>query len=148
MTAWTASLSNGLDAGTIHFIRRFMVTFSLLSSVFDYFTFFVLLAVLGAGPEEFRTGWLIESVISASLIVLVIRSRRPFFQSQPSRYLLWATGLVVITTLFLPFIVPARLLGFQPLPLGFLLMLGGIVAFYIAAAEVVKRCFYKKWSAN
>lgn len=131
----------------IRFIRRFMVIFGLLSSVFDYFTFFVLLAVLGAGPGEFRTGWFIESVISASLIVLVIRSRRPFFRSRPSRYLLLATGLVVITTLFLPFVAPLRLLGFQPLPPEFLLMLGGIVVLYIAAAEAVKQRFYRKWSA-
>src|SRR5512146_967169 len=60
-------------------IRKFMLTFGILSSVFDYLTFGLLVFVLHATPELFRTGWFVESVISASLIVLVIRSRTPFF---------------------------------------------------------------------
>ena len=80
-------------------IRKFMMTFGLVSSVFDYLTFGVLLFILHATPEQFRTGWFLESVISASLIVLVIRSRKPFFKSRPSPYLLTATLLVVVVTL-------------------------------------------------
>ena len=68
----------------IRFIRRFMLVFGLLSSVFDYATFGVLLLVLHASPAEFRTGWFIESVASASLVVLVIRTRRPLFRSAPA----------------------------------------------------------------
>ena len=67
----------------IHFIRKFMIVFGLLSSVFDYLTFGVLHWLLQATPEQFRTGWFQESVISAALIVLVIRSRRPFYRSRP-----------------------------------------------------------------
>jgi P-type Mg2+ transporter len=59
-------------------IRKFMITFGLVSSVFDYLTFGVLLFLLYATPDQFRTGWFLESVASASLIVLVIRSRKPF----------------------------------------------------------------------
>jgi P-type Mg2+ transporter len=66
-------------------IREFMITFGLVSSVFDYLTFGVLLFLLHATPDQFRTGWFLESVASASLIVLVIRSRKPFFKSRPSR---------------------------------------------------------------
>ena len=65
-------------------IRNFMMTFGLVSSVFDYLTFGVLLLVLHATQAQFRTGWFVESVISASLIVLVIRTRRPFFRSRPA----------------------------------------------------------------
>ncbi len=86
----------------IAFIRRFMLTFGLLSSVFDYLTFGVLIWMLKATPEQFRTGWFLESVISASLIVLVVRSRRPFFKSPPSRALLATTLAVVVMTLLLP----------------------------------------------
>ena len=68
-------------------IRKFMMTFGMVSSVFDYLTFGALLFLLHATPEQFRTGWFLESVISASLIVLVIRSRKPFFKSRPSTYL-------------------------------------------------------------
>jgi hypothetical protein len=80
-------------------IRKFMITFGLVSSVFDYLTFGVLLFLLHATPDQFRTGWFLESVASASLIVLVIRSRKPFFKSRPSRYLSTATLLVVVVTL-------------------------------------------------
>ena len=79
----------------IKFIRKFMLAFGLLSSVFDYLTFGCLLWVLHATVDQFRTGWFMESVVSASLIVLVIRSRRPFFKSKPGKYLLLATLLIV-----------------------------------------------------
>jgi P-type Mg2+ transporter len=63
----------------IKFIRNFMVMFGLLSSVFDYLTFGALLLLLHAQPEQFRTGWLIESTISASMVVLVVRTRKSIF---------------------------------------------------------------------
>src|SRR5437016_1793276 len=68
----------------IRAIRKFMMTFGLMSSVFDYLTFGALLLVFHATQDQFRTGWFLESVCSASLIVLVIRSRKPFFRSRPS----------------------------------------------------------------
>jgi Mg2+-importing ATPase len=61
----------------IRFIRKFMLVFGLLSSIFDFLTFGALLFILRANPEQFRTGWFQESVISAAMIVLVIRSRKP-----------------------------------------------------------------------
>src|SRR6266498_1792109 len=91
-------------------IRKFMITFGLVSSVFDYLTFGVLLLILHATQDQFRTGWFLESVISASLIVLVIRSRKPFFKSRPSKYLFIATLIVVIVTVILPSPFLARFL--------------------------------------
>ena len=129
----------------ITFIRKFMMTFGLLSSVFDYLTFGALLFVLHASPEEFRAGWFVESVISASVVVLVVRTRRPFFKSIPGRYLLTATLLIICITLALPFVpIGGRLFGFTPLPLSFLGLMGLIVSFYIISAELVKKIFYKK----
>jgi len=128
----------------IGFIRKFMMTFGILSSVFDYLTFGVLLLVLHASTDLFRTGWFVESVISASLIVLVIRSRKPFFKSMPGRYLLVATLTIVAVTLVFPFTPLAGLFGFQPLPILFLFVLGAIVATYILAAEVTKKLFYRR----
>jgi Mg2+-importing ATPase len=127
----------------IKFIRKFMFTFGLLSSIFDYMTFGVLLFVLHANQNQFRTGWFLESVISAALIVLVIRTRKSFFQSKPSRYLLIATLLTVAATLLLPYTPLASILGFEPLPLVFLLLLVGIIALYILAAELTKKVFYR-----
>jgi len=106
-------------------------------------TFGVLLLVLHALTDLFRTGWFVESVISASLIVLVIRSRGPFFKSMPGRYLLLATLVIVVVTLIFPFTPLAGIFGFRPLPILFLFVLGGIVVLYIFAAETVKRIFYK-----
>lgn len=128
----------------IRFIRRFMIAFGLTSSIFDYLTFGALLLILHATTEQFRTGWFQESVISAAVIVLVIRSRRPFFKSMPGKYLFWATLLVVGLTLAFPYTPLAALFGFKPLPAEFLLMLGGILILYISAAELMKKIFYRR----
>ena len=85
-----------------------------------------------------------ESAVSAYLIVLVIRSRRPSFKSKPGKYLLLATLVIVVVTLFLPISPLAGLLEFQPLPLSFLLMLGVILLLYIISAEMLKIAFYKR----
>jgi P-type Mg2+ transporter len=127
----------------IKFIRNFMLIFGLLSSVFDYLTFGVLLFVLNASAPEFRTGWFMESVISASLIVLVIRTRGPFLKSRPSRVLLVATFLVALATILFPYTPAGKLFGFAPIPLPYLLTLLLIVVLYIISAEVAKRLFYK-----
>ena len=124
-------------------IRKFMITFGILSSVFDYLTFGALLFMLHATQVQFRTGWFVESVVSASLIVLVIRSRKPFFKSKPGKYLLVATLSVVALTLIIPFTPFTKVFGFSPLPMVFLLVIGTIVVLYIVAAELTKRAFYK-----
>jgi Mg2+-importing ATPase len=115
----------------------------LVSSIFDYLTFGVLLLVFQAGVEEFRTGWFVESVISASVIVLIVRTRRTFIQSRPSRGLLVATLSVVGLTLLLPYTPLALPLGFVPLPPLFLVALLCIVVGYVVAAEVAKKVFYR-----
>lgn len=128
----------------IAFIRKFMITFGFVSSVFDYLTFGALLLLLQATTEQFRTGWFLESVISASMIVLVIRSRRPFLRSRPGTALLWATLVVGGVTLALPLLPIGGLFGFTPLPISYLLVLGVVVVFYILAAEMAKAVFYAR----
>jgi P-type Mg2+ transporter len=127
----------------IGFIRRFMVVFGILSSVFDYCTFGVLLLVFGADPGLFRSGWFVESVASASLIVLVVRTRKTFFRSRPSRKLLAATCAVVVAALLLPYSPFASLIGFKPLPVQFLAWLILIIAAYVLSAEGMKKAFYR-----
>ncbi len=128
---------------SVAFIRKFMLTFGLLSSVFDYLTFAVLRLGLRANAEEFRTGWFVESVISASAIVLVIRTRRPFFTNRPSTLLTTATGVIAVVTLALPYSPLAQPLGFVPLPPIFLGALVALVVTYLASAEVLKWLFYR-----
>jgi P-type Mg2+ transporter len=127
----------------IRFIRSFMLVFGLVSSVFDYLTFGVLLLLLHASPQQFRTGWFMESVVSASLIVLVMRTRKPCFRSRPGRHLLAATLAVVAATLMLPYTPLGTILGFTPMPGSFLGVLGGIVVFYVLAVEGTKVAFYR-----
>jgi Mg2+-importing ATPase len=128
----------------IGFIRNFMIVFGLISSVFDFITFGVLLIILNASPEQLRSGWFIESVVSATLIVLVIRTRRFFLRSRPSKYLVLSTVLVAAAAVILPYTDLGLLFGFAPLPAYFLLIVGVIVIVYAAFAEVAKAIFYRK----
>jgi P-type Mg2+ transporter len=127
----------------IQFIRRFMLVFGLLSSVFDYATFGVLLLLLNANMLQFRTGWFIESVISASMIVLVIRTRRFFLKSRPSKYLFWMTIAVAAIVIALPYTPLGGLFGFKPIPPYFYPLLLAIMILYVSSAEIAKRLFYR-----
>jgi P-type Mg2+ transporter len=128
----------------VNFIRNFMLLFGPLSSVFDYATFGVLLFVLQSPVDLFRTGWFVESVVSASLIVLVVRSQRPFFKSKPSKYLLITTLAVVAAAVIFPFTPLGALFGFSPLPPSFLLAMAAIVALYMISADIAKGIFYRR----
>jgi len=125
------------------FIKKFMVVFGLISSVFDYLTFFVLLRLLNAGMVEFRTGWFLESVISASSVVLIIRTRNSVFKSKPSKYLLWSTIAIMLVTIYLPYSPLAEMFGFKPLPALFFGAMLFMVLLYAITAEIAKKIFYK-----
>ncbi len=128
----------------VKFIRNFMLYFGLLSSVFDFLTFGVLYFMLQASPTLFRSGWFVESVVSASLVVLVIRTRGPFWRSRPSMTLTLATLLVVCVTMALPYTPLGQVFGFAPLPTLFMAMMCLIVLAYIVSAEILKRVFYRR----
>ena len=124
-------------------IRRFMLTFGLVSSVFDYLTFGALLMLHVSAPI-FRTAWFIESVLSEVCILLVIRTRRTFFQSRPGAALVWLSLLVSGTTLILPYAPVSALLGFAPVPLRLLAIVAGIVGMYVIASEGTKRLMMRR----
>jgi len=128
----------------LRFIRRFMIVFGIISSVFDYATFYVLLRLLPAGQAEFRTGWFIESVLSAILIILVVRTAGPFYKSRPGKYLLLSTAAIAVLLLILPYTPLATLLGFVSLPMRFYPWLALIILAYIVTAEAAKRIFYRR----
>ena len=128
----------------IKFIRKFMVVFGLLSTVFDYITFGALMFILHSNSvDRFRTAWFTESVISASIIVLVVRTRKPMFKSRPRKYLLLSILSIVGFTIVMPFTPVAEVLGFKGLSYELLSLVGIIVLFYIITAEVLKRTFYR-----
>lgn len=127
----------------VAFIRRFMLTFGPISSLFDFLTFGLMLGVLHAGAVEFRTGWFVESLATQTLIIFAIRTRKvPFFRSRPSGWLA-ATTLTVVTAGVVLTISPlARTLGFTPLPWQFFTALGGFVLSYLVLVELAKMMFY------
>lgn len=126
----------------IRFIRRFMFAFGPLSSFFDYLTFGALLWGLGASPAQFRTGWFVESVVSAAAVVFALRTRRPALRSRPSLVMASMTAAVIAATLLLPRSPLAGLLGFDPPPPVYLGLVLAIVAAYLACAELAKHLFY------
>jgi P-type Mg2+ transporter len=129
----------------IQFIRNFMLVFGLVSSVFDYVTFGALLYWLRATEPEFQTGWFVESLMTELFIVLVIRTRRPFFRSRPGTVLLAATLVVAGTTIFLPYTPLGALFGLVPLSPLFVLLLLGISGGYLVASEFAKKWFFQRF---
>ncbi len=127
----------------MRFLKRFMVQFGLLSSVFDVVTFGLLLTLFAAGPEVFRTGWFVESLLTELLVALVVRTRRRFWQSRPGSLLLWSTLALVLLTFALPYLPYADLIGFTPLPGGLLLAVATVALLYIASAEWLKSAFFR-----
>jgi Mg2+-importing ATPase len=127
----------------IAFIRRFMLFFGPLSSVFDFATFGIMVWVFHSGAAQFRSGWFVESLATQSLVIFAIRTRRsPFFRSHPSVPLtLGSLGVVTVGTL-LPATPLAHALGFHPLPGGFFAALVGMVVLYLVLIELGKRLFY------
>src|SRR5579862_2436203 len=129
----------------IGLIRRFMAFFGPISSIYDFLTFGVMLWVFHAGPTLFRSGWFVESLTTQTLVIFVIRTRRvPFLKSRPSPPLLTATLACAALGVALPYIGPfARLFGFRPLPLLFLVVLAGMIVTYLALAQLGVALFFK-----
>ena len=120
-----------------------MLTFGPMSSVFDFMTFGVMLGVFHAGPDQFRSGWFVESLATQTLVIFAIRTRRvPFFRSHPSLPLTLAAFGVVTVGVLLPATPLAAALGFAPLPLDYFAALAGMVVGYLVLIEIGKRIFY------
>ncbi len=128
----------------ITFIRNFMVVFGLISSAFDFLTFGLLYLVIQATPEQFRTGWFIESLLTELLVALVVRTRRPFHRSRPGRWLALSTLAVVIVTLTIPYLPANTLLGFVPLPGWLMAIILLITIAYTLVTEAAKRVFFRR----
>jgi P-type Mg2+ transporter len=127
----------------VRLIRNYMLTFGPLSSLFDLTTFAVLEWGFHAGAHEFRTAWFVGSVLTAVTALYVLRTRRPFFRSRPSRWLMLASAVVVIITVAIPYSPVAAPLGFVALPVSIVLILLLITLVYLGSNELVKRIFWK-----
>ena len=126
----------------VAYIRNFMILFGLVSSLFDYLTFGVLLWVYQASAVEFRTAWFVESLLTELAVALVVRTRLPFYRSRPGRLLLCSTIAVAGLTLVISYLPGSGYLGFVPLPVSLLGLVVGIALAYALAVEVTKRYFH------
>lgn len=126
-------------------IGRFMLIFGPLSSFFDLATFALLIGVFHADATQFRTGWFIESLVSQTLVVLIIRTRRyPFVRSRPGLALMAALLGVVVVAVALPFSPLGPVLGFETPDAGLLLAIAGIVVAYLVVADLAKFLFFRE----
>jgi Mg2+-importing ATPase len=130
----------------IGFIRRFMMVFGPISSVFDFLTFFVLYKSFSSQPHLFQTGWFMESLASQVLAIYIIRTRKiPFIQSSPSRALLVSTLAMVGVGWIIPYTRVASYFSLFSIPLSVLVILAFIVMGYLICLELGKRLFFR-WS--
>jgi len=145
-------------------IRRFMVYIGPISSIFDYATFFLMLYFFkcrlysdaGTAPEMktyyenlFHTGWFVESILTQTLIVHIIRTNRiPFFQSIASPFLLMTTIVIMIAGGALPYLPFGSYFGFVPLPAVFWIWIVGFLLCYAALTHAVKVWFIGKFGID
>ena len=145
-------------------IQKFMFYVGPISSIFDYATFFLMLYGFGcaafgaAGSTDasnetleklFHTGWFVESLLTQTLIVHIIRTQRiPFIQSWPSRTMLFTTLTVMAIGCWLPFSPLADFLGFVPLPKVFFLWLVGFLLTYGVLTHTVKMWFMRRFGLD
>ncbi len=130
-------------------ISRFILFVGPLSSIFDYTTYFILLYLFDcwnpARASLFQTGWFVESLLTQTLIIHVIRTNRvPFFQSRASTPLLMTTLLILGVGLWLPISPMAGVLGFVALPVSFWPWLLLTVILYLGLTYFVKSWMYRR----
>jgi Mg2+-importing ATPase len=131
-------------------IARFMLYLGPVSSIFDYATFLLMWFVFQANSPErqtlFQTGWFVEGLLSQTLIVHIIRTRRvPFLQSRASGALLATTGLVVAAGVAIPFTALGASLGMQPLPARYFPWLVLILTGYGVLGQLMKRWYDRRF---
>ena len=129
----------------IAFVRRFMLVFGPISSLFDIATFIVMIHVLHAGRAEFRTGWFVESIVTQTLVVFLIRTRRiPFFRSRPSLPMIIVPIAAAVVGIAIAFSPAAHVLGFAGLPIAFFFIVLGMIGVYLVLIEAAKSRFYRE----
>jgi Mg2+-importing ATPase len=132
----------------VRFVKRFMLVFGPVSSMFDLITFYLLFALFRATPALFQTGWFTESFVTQTVIIFSIRTHMvPFFRSRPDGRFAASLLVMIGIVLALPYTPVGSLFGFVPLPPGFYAALVAVVVAYMALVEVIKHFFYRRAAA-
>ena len=129
------------------YVRDFMIIFGLVSSLFDFLTFFLLLEIFRAGEREFQSAWFVESLLTELVIALVVRTHWRFYRSRPGAWLLGTTLVSIPVTIWLPYSPFAASFGFVPLPAPLLGALLALLLLYVVAAEITKTWFFRTRAA-
>ena len=133
----------------INFIKKYMIIFGPISSIFDLLTFYILFAVFHFNVSTFQAGWFLESLATQTLVIYIIRTQKiPFLESRPSKYLLLTTlGAVGLGWLLTQKGI-GEFFGFSPLPWYAVLTIFILVIIYLFMVEFVKQLFYKKMTVK
>jgi Mg2+-importing ATPase len=127
----------------VRLIRNYMLVFGALSSIFDLTTFAVLEWGFHAHAAEFRSTWFLGSILTEVTVLFVLRTRRPFFRSRPSTWIIVASIVVALVAAYIPYSPLAKPLDLVAIPLPLLLIVLLITLVYVLANEITKRVFWK-----
>ena len=129
----------------LNFIKKFMVVFGSISSLFDFATFFVLYKLFSLSGGTFQTGWFIESFATQTLVIFIIRTRKSIFKGK------WAHPAVVLASIgavvvawYIALSQVGTIFGFTPIPITYVLAIVGIVVMYLVSIEIAKKYFYRE----
>ncbi len=129
-------------------IFKFMIFIGPVSSIFDYATFFTMLYTFDSwnNPPLFQTGWFVESLLTQTLIIHVIRTAKiPFFQSRASAALIATSVIISATGMLLPYTEAGQALRFVPLPRLYWPIVGAFLLAYATLTHLIKTWFLRRW---
>jgi P-type Mg2+ transporter len=129
-------------------IFKFMIFIGPISSIFDYATYAMMLFVFDSwtNPSLFQTGWFVESLLTQTLIIHIIRTAKiPFVESHASPALIGTTIIVSLVGIALPFTVAGGALGFTPLPALYWPLVATMLLSYSVLTHLVKVWFVRRW---
>jgi Mg2+-importing ATPase len=132
-------------------IQKFMLFIGPISSIFDYVTFAVMFFIFKANSPDhqtlFQTGWFVEGLLSQTLIVHIIRTKKiPFIQSWSTAPVVALTSLIMMIGIAIPFTPIAGYLKMQPLPLSYFPYLIIILLSYCTLTQIIKTWYIKKFN--
>jgi len=129
-------------------IFKFMIFIGPISSIFDYATYGMMLFVFDSwtNPSLFQTGWFVESLLTQTLIIHIIRTTKiPFVESRASAALITTTIIIALVGIALPFTVAGTALGFTPLPALYWPLVATMLLSYSVLTHLVKVWFVRRW---
>jgi P-type Mg2+ transporter len=145
--------SDNVDENYLHrpkkwdtkFISKFMIVFGSISIVFDLVTISILMFLVNANENLFKTAWFLESVLSEIIITFAIRTNKSFWKSKPSKLLVYASLVGIILTFIVIYSPLSSLFQFESLPFVIVFFIAVILVTYFALAELTKKIFFRKY---